>query len=293
MAKALQTQLIGTSQTVFCRNSNFGQLLVIDASKAPFRFCLNDFLLQNGYDKRTGQSTDMFCYMLRELTRNYVPKLENVLCIGLGVGIVPRELRRDGVKVDVVEINPAMVQVARDFFDCPTAKLNLTIGDGRQFVNKCGRKYDAIILDAFLGESSPSHLMTEEAFDAMRNVLQVNGALVINSFGDLQPGHDFLTASLDKTLKRVFRSVRIHATGAGNVFFVASDQTKLVMHRQVNLAEVHSVCRKQVAEALALTPVPDPKSGIVLTDDYNPVEYYDAANRESLRRRLAISMRRP
>jgi hypothetical protein len=27
--------------------------------------------------------------------------------------------------------------------------------------------------------------------------------------------------------------------------------------------------------------------GIVLTDDYNPVEYYDAANRENLRKQLA------
>ena len=75
--------------------------------------------------------------------------------------------------------------------------------------------------------------MTEEAFPAMRNVLQAHGVLVINSFGNLQPGHDFLTASLDKTLKRVFRSVRIHTAGSGNVFFVASEQPKLVMYRQV------------------------------------------------------------
>jgi hypothetical protein len=56
---------------------------------------------------------------------------------------------------------------------------------------------------------------------------------------------------------------------------------------------VHPVCRKQVAEAFAHTPLPDPRSGIVLTDDYNPVEYYDAANREIVRRRLALAMRSP
>jgi hypothetical protein len=31
----------------------------------------------------------------------------------------------------------------------------------------------------------------------------------------------------------------------------------------------------------------DERSGIVLTDDYNPVEYHDASNRESFRRGLA------
>ena len=35
----------------------------------------------------------------------------------------------------------------------------------------------------------------------------------------------------------------------------------------------------------------DPAHGIVLTDDYNPVEYYDAANREHFRRTTAIAMR--
>jgi hypothetical protein len=31
--------------------------------------------------------------------------------------------------------------------------------------------------------------------------------------------------------------------------------------------------------------------GRVLTDDYNPVEFYDARNREELRRRLALNAR--
>ncbi len=185
-----------------------------------------------------------------------------------------------------------MVRVARDFFACPLDKLNLTIGDGRQLVNRGGRIYDAILLDAFLGDSSPSHLMTQEAFGAMRKRLKPEGVLVINSFGSLETGHDFLTASLYKTLQRVFRSVRIHAALSGNVFFVASPAPKLVMYRQFDTQQVHPLCRKQVAAAFAHTSLPDPQSGIVLTDDYNPADYYDAANRENLRRQLAAGMRR-
>ena len=36
--------------------------------------------------------------------------------------------------------------------------------------------------------------------------------------------------------------------------------------------------------------VPDLSTGTVLTDDYNPLEYFDAAKRERYRRMLAISM---
>jgi len=35
-----------------------------------------------------------------------------------------------------------------------------------------------------------------------------------------------------------------------------------------------------------------PEDGIVLTDDYNPAEFYDAWNRENLRRNLAKAAKR-
>ncbi len=94
----LRAQLPGGGLTVFRGNSNFGQLLVVDMPKVPIRLFLNDFLEQNGYDKRTGQSIDSFCYLLRGLARTYTPALKDVLCIGLGVGIVPRELQREGAR---------------------------------------------------------------------------------------------------------------------------------------------------------------------------------------------------
>ena len=267
-------------------------MLVLDRADGTQRVYLNDLLAQNLYDPRTRQSTAMFTYLLHGLARAYTRKVEAALCIGLGVGIVPRELLHDGARVDVVEINPAVVPVAKNFFDCPVEKLNLTIGDGRQFINNCGQKYYAVILDAFLGDSSPSHLMTREAFGAMRRVLKPDGVLVINSFGSFEPGRDFFTASLDQTLKRVFRSVRIHAAGNGNVLFVASDQPELKILNPPDFAQVHPACRNLVADAFAQTPEPNPPSGIVLTDNYNPADFYDAANREGLRRMLADSVRR-
>ena len=35
-----------------------------------------------------------------------------------------------------------------------------------------------------------------------------------------------------------------------------------------------------------------PEHGRVLTDDFNPVEFYDVRNRERIRRDLAVSMKR-
>ena len=78
------------------------------------------------------------------------------------------QLAREGVGVDVVEINPAVVPLAERYFDFDQARVHLSIDDGRHFSQPRAASYDTIILDAFVGDSSPSHLMTLEAFRRCR-----------------------------------------------------------------------------------------------------------------------------
>lgn len=273
-------------------NSSFGLLQVLQDQETTRRYYMNDYLTQNTYDTRDKQSLSMFTYMLHLLAKAYTPQISNVLCIGLGIGIVPMQFAREGAAVDVVEINPSVVPLAQKYFDLEPARLNITIGDGRYFVNKTKKEYDVIILDAFLGDSSPSHLMTREAFAEMRRALRPHGTLVINSFGDFAPGKDFMTASLHKTLAAVFPTVRIHAARMhGNTLFVASPNPNLALLRPPDLSAVHSSSLAEVKEAFEHLWEVTLTSGRILTDDYNPVEFFDAANRERLRRQLAFSMR--
>ena len=178
--------------------------------------------------------------------------------------------------------------------------LNITIGDGRQFLNDGQTKYDVVALDAFLGDSSPSHLMTREAFAAMRRVLKPDGVLVINSFGNFKPGEDFFTTSLFKTLTNVFPSVRIHTATGGNTFYVASDRVPLEVVLTPDISNVHWSMTNSAKMAYAGVIVPGRgyngltlhlENGRVLTDDFNPVDFHDARNREEIRRNLAMKMK--
>ncbi len=272
-------------------NSNFGTLQVLDRLDGGCRFFLNDNLTQDTYDPVRKLSVSHFTYALSGLARAYTTNIHDVLCIGLGVGIVPMDFAHHGARVDVVEINPAVVPLAVRFFDLQTNLINLTLDDGRHFLNRCRQHYDTVILDAFLGDSSPSHLMTREAFASMRRVLRPGGTLVINSFGSLEEGRDFFSASLDKTLKAVFRSVRVHTSGDGGVFFVASDRPSLEFVHAPDLANVHPEVLSDTEATYTGVVEPRLEDGRVLTDDYNPAEFYDARNREDLRRRLAMGAR--
>lgn len=273
----------------FRGNSHFGLLQVLDSSRG--RFYLNDFLTQNTYDPERKQSMSQFTYLLAGLARVYTTNISDVLCIGMGVGIVPMDFANQGARVDVVEINPAVVSVATNFFDFQPDKVHLTLDDGRHFLNRCHKQYDAVILDAFLGDSSPSHLLTREAFAAIHHVLRPGGVLVINAFGHDEQGRDFFAASLTRTLNAVFPGVRIHSNGDGGFFYVATDRASLTFVHPPNLDNVHRSVHSDAQAAYAGTVTTRPDHGRILTDDYNPVEFYDARNREELRKRLAISAR--
>jgi len=184
-----------------------------------------------------------------------------------------------------------VVGVAERFFGLDTRAFSLTIGDGRWFLNRTRSQYDAVILDAFVGDGTPSHLMSREAFEAVRRVLKPEGVLVINTFVDFEAEHDYMGASLFKTLSAVFPAVRVHGTRGANTLFVASRRSPLTILHAPELGNVHPEAAAEVRAAFDTTWEPDLGSGIVLTDDYNPVEYYDAANREKYRRLLAMSMK--
>ncbi len=274
---------------LFHGNSHFGQLQVIENSTHSCRFYLNDNLVQNTYDPETKRSESAFTYMLSGLARAYATNIQDVLCIGLGVGIVPMDFAAQGAKVDVVEINPAVVPVARRFFGLDPAKMNITIDDARHFLNRCHKRYDAVALDAFLGDSSPSHLMTQEAFEAIHHVLKPGGVLVINSFTELSEGRDYFGNSLAKTLKSVFKGVKLHTQGQGAIFFAAMDRPDPTFVHEPDFTNVHPRARIETETAFHNLVEPSPERGRVLTDNFNPVEFYDAKNRELIRRHLAMA----
>ena len=74
--------------------------------------------------------------------------------------------------IDTVEIDEAVVRVAKRFFDFAEDDQNrVYVQDARVFGKRAalrGEQYDLIILDAFDGEYIPEHLMTIEFLGEMR-----------------------------------------------------------------------------------------------------------------------------
>jgi spermidine synthase len=89
-------------------------------------------------------------------------------------------------RIDVVEIDPAVVKVARSYFDLgDNSDMNVIEADGRVQVKRALREqksYDLIMLDAFDHEYIPEHLLTQEFLKEVKALLAPGGVLAANTF---------------------------------------------------------------------------------------------------------------
>lgn len=116
------------------------------------------------------------------------PEPKRILIIGLGGGTMSNTLAElyPQSEIDNIEIDPAVIKVARDYFGFfENDKIKTYAQDGRIFIKRALLKkqtYDWIILDAFNGDYIPEHLLTEEFLTEAKTLLAEDGILSANTF---------------------------------------------------------------------------------------------------------------
>ncbi len=214
----------------------------------------------------------------------YNPRPERVLVLGLGGGVIPREMSHyfPETEIDVVEIDPDIPNIAERYFGFRTnERLKVHVMDGRVFVGKQLRqepvpKYDVVILDAFNSDYIPFHLMTREFLEETRRLLTPDGVVVANVFYT----NRLFDAEL-ATYRDVFGPCDVYkGAHSGNAILVApaSDAVPPLSREEAvmrarELQRIHNFSfNMRDGVAVKLHPNWKPRSGArVLTDDRAPV----------------------
>jgi spermidine synthase len=116
------------------------------------------------------------------------PAPQSVLVIGLGGGTLVDALQRTlpDAAIDAVELDPAVVRVAKAYFDFqPGPRTHVHEEDGRVFVKRAlraGRRYDLVMLDAYDHEYIPEHMLTREFLEEVKGILAPHGVVAANTF---------------------------------------------------------------------------------------------------------------
>ena len=127
----------------------------------------------------------------------FQPEARSALVVGLGAGLAPRVLALHGVPCETVELDPAVVRIAREQFEFAGP---VAIADGRAFLQRSDRQWDLIFVDVCTSERLPTHLFTAESMQTLRRRLSPAGLLVVQFIGDDGPW----SASLARTVSQSF-----------------------------------------------------------------------------------------
>jgi predicted membrane-bound spermidine synthase len=199
-----------------------------------------------------------------------------VLILGNAAGTMSRFLQiHKGsrvIEIDGVEIDPRVTEVSRETMGLKDEDHRRIVhADGRAFLRGCAEgSYDAIFLDAYARQVSiPPALATREFFELARSRLSEGGLLVCN-VGALRPG-GALVKTLADTAAAGFKSDVALAPleDLANVLLVAArGGPPPAPPSHIQLGAFDSFARHV------------PGEGIVLTDDFCPVEAITARDLE-------------
>jgi spermidine synthase len=271
------------SRVLFRKDTEYHQLAVIQSGDgrvlrfgSSFQSAMSvakPFATQYSY-------TDMF-----SLAKLYRPATDSMLFLGLGGGSAPKRMWRDfpELQVDVVELDPVVVDVARRYFAVPDdQRLRIETEDGRLFLAKTDQKWGAIAIDVFYEDGIPFHMATFEFLQLVRERLQPGGVVLMNVIGAIGGDQSELFRALYRTFRAVFPTVVVHPDispdgGFQNLMVVASEQAapaksfllarwRQTRDRTKTFPDLREAIRNRVDSGISVGGVP------TLTDDYAPTD---------------------
>ena len=286
----------GTQATLIDHGDSFyGNVKVVEYQGAAGRTreMMIDGLIQGGIDQVTGQSVYEYPYLLEHLPLAAKPDIRSALFIGLGPGVVVNAYQTRGIQSDVVDIDSLVVRMAEKHFSFRPLR-PVIVADGRTVLREAGARYDAILMDVFNGDITPGHLLSKEAIAQVRARLSPDGIFAMNLIGSLAPDARLLPAMV-RTLRTQFREVIAlplfdaskPETASGNLVILASNSP---LDGALSLKQIHGVhplaeagVRAALAQAMRL---PEHADALLLSDDYNPLDVFEAGLHEGVRRTI-------
>lgn len=261
------------------QESMYGWVRVIDQPAKNFRLLTSDASTIGAASISTDQT--LLTYQdIVSLIPALAPKMKRALIVGLGAGHMAKVLHDQyGIETDTLEIDPAVSQAATDYFSFkPTGKA--IIGDARYEIRRLQGKYDLIIHDCFTGGTEPAHLLTVEVLQQLRSLLSEQGILAVNFVAFSSNDKNMALASVSKTIGQVFPKQTVFVSEPGKDFndfiFLASQNAINLTPKELNAEQIawldHRIFKL------------DSSQGIILTDDFNPIESLQTKKSEYYRR---------
>lgn len=197
-----------------------------------------------------------------------LPRGSRVLLLGLGGGIVARELQKIGLEVDSVELDARIAMIARKYFGLERNG-RIVVDDGRHYLRSTRETYDLIIFDVFKAEVPPAHMLSVETFREVQDRLNPGGFMIVNYNGFLTGSVGKGGRSILKTIRTAGYDVRLAATGgserARNSIFIGTTTDLDFSNPRIPL-KINGRIQSLASKYLDVSKI-DTKNAVVLRDN--------------------------
>ncbi len=260
------------------QESLYGWVRVIDKPAQDLRLLMSDASTIGAASISNGESRLTYQDIVKVIPA-LAPGMTRALLIGQGAGHMATVLRdRYGVVTDTLEIDPAVASAASDYFAFkPTGRA--LVGDARYEIRRLRGPYDLIIHDCFTGGSEPAHLLTVETLSQLRSLLSGQGILALNFVAFSQGHYTAALASVGRTIAQVFPYHSVFISDPGRDF---NDFIFLAAGHPIDLGSP-ALAAEQVAWLKHRSFALDESKGVILTDNFNPLEQLQTRKAEHYR----------
>ena len=215
----------------------------------------------------------------------YADRLESAAMIGLGGGRTSWYLHKSIPELNftAVDLDPQVVRVTAQYFNVkPEPNFDIVVLDGRMYLARNHKTFDMILVDAYRGPFVPFHLLTKEFYGLIKERLNPGGVMVQN----VEPSTMLFDAAV-ATIGAVFPNVDFYRS-SGNIVIVGYDGPRRKwdeVERTAKERQEKYKFRYDLTELLLRRYQPTwNKSRKPLTDDFAPVEYLKAIERNNEKR---------
>lgn len=113
------------------------------------------------------------------------PNPESILMIGLGGGTMITALSSilPNIKIDIVEMNARVLEIAEKYFYFKqTDNINIFIDNGFDFVCSSTNKYDYILIDVFSTNYIPREFISQRFVSSLKKLTLKHTVITVNTF---------------------------------------------------------------------------------------------------------------
>jgi hypothetical protein len=218
-----------------------------------------------------------------------VEKPRRGLILGHGGGSLAKWLedKWPELELDVVEMDPSVVQAAERYFDyTPPPNHHVYVQDARTFLRNNPTNYDVVWVDVFARHLIPFHVTTKEFFDELRKHVDPEGAIAVNLASSDVPANVRRAQAVLTTMQLAFTNVITFGVdgpkwlntkkGSVNLIFFGGKPVQAMKAPRFFDVLVRHMNRQQFPpEGLAFFMSHEPvvlAPGDILTDDFSPLD---------------------